>query len=334
MRRKPKLFNLCSTNPYILKLSTLFAKYLYQNRQINLPGIGTFTIDPSVTIPDATDKNAADFTQQIKFTQKNITAPDDDFINFIRTETGKIKPLAESDLDSFLSDAKILLNIGKPFYLEGIGSLQKTRAGEYEFTPGLPIVNKPEHAHHEGREADAGRKSVFNNDPQAPNNSRKAIIALSIIVGIALVIWLGYSLYNRNTGTARVADTVEVPPADTARKNIILDSVQRIIDSTSRPMPSNGGVAPGAANSHINPSSPGAGVGTYKFIIEKTYNKARALRRFRQIKDNLTDIRMESSSDSTQFSLYFVLPATAADTTRIKDSLRVWYGRKQVYVEP
>src|SRR4029453_9831517 len=107
----------------ILKLSSLFAKYLYQYKTLRLPGIGIFTLDPAITIPDPTDKLFPDFLQNIQYTQQTVNAPDEDFINFIRTETGKIKPLAESDLDSFLSDGKILLNIGKPFLIEGIGFL-------------------------------------------------------------------------------------------------------------------------------------------------------------------------------------------------------------------
>lgn len=72
--------------------------------------------------------------------------------------------------------------------------------------------------------------------------------------------------------------------------------------------------------------------GTYKFVIERTANKGRAYRRYNQIKESLTDVKLETK-DSTLFSLYFILPATPADTTRIKDSLKNWYGRRQVWVE-
>jgi hypothetical protein len=41
-----------------LKLSSVFAQYLYQNKKMNLPGIGTFEIDPSIPLPDSSDKNA------------------------------------------------------------------------------------------------------------------------------------------------------------------------------------------------------------------------------------------------------------------------------------
>lgn len=303
-----------------MKLSTLFAKYLYQHKQLNLPGIGVFTIDPAVVIPDVADKNFPDFVRQIQFTQKNVVAADEEFINFIRTETGKIKPLAESDLDSFLSDGKILLNIGKPFHLEGIGSLQKNKAGQYEFTPGEPIHVKLENFNSEVTEEQSRKKPVFTEDNTQGTGGRKLLIALGVIIGIALVIWGGYSLYNRNTGgttTTATSDSPATPAHDTSRAQAILDSTQRIINSAITDSAKNAAPA----------------TGTYRFVIEKTYNKARALKRFNQIKDMLTNIKMEPSADSTFFKLYFDLPAMPADTTRIKDSLKVWYGRKEVFIE-
>ena len=300
-----------------MKLSSLFAKYLYQHKQLNLPGIGVFTIDPAVVIPDAADKNFHDFVRQIQFTQKNIVAADEEFINFIRTETGKIKPLAESDLDSFLSDGKILLNIGKPFHLEGIGSLLKNKAGQYEFTPGEPIHIKLENLNVEVTDEQSRKKPVFTEDNAQGTGGRKLFIALGVIVGIALVIWGGYSLYNRNANTPVITTSDSPAIHDTSRAQTILDSTQKIINSVIKDSAKNAAAA----------------AGTYRFVIEKTYNKARAIRRFNQIKDMLTNIKMEPSADSTFFKLYFDLPATPKDTTRIKDSLKTWYGRKEVFID-
>jgi len=295
-----------------LKLSSLFAKYLYQHKQLNLPGIGVFSLDPAVAVPDVSDKNFQDFLQTIQYRQKPVAAPDESFIDFIRKETGKIRPLAESDLESFLADGKILLNIDKPFHLEGIGTLQKSVSGEYTFTPGEPVLKRLEHI--ADRPADiAKRKPAFAGTEAHPATGRKLLTALAVIAGIALVIWGGYSLYNRTAKPAAIAVTDSTShhadSADDAKK-ALLDSVQHIIDSTlSKPS------------------------GTYKFIIEKTNTRARAFKRFNQLKENLTDIRMETA-DSVHFNLYFVLPAQPADTARIRDSLKWWYASKAVFVEP
>jgi hypothetical protein len=305
------------TNPYILKLSALFARYLYQRKQLVLPGIGVFTIDPSVIIPETTDKNYSDFIQQIKYEQKPVPVADEDLINFIRTETGKIKPLAESDLDSFLSDGKILLNIGKPFHIDGIGSLMKTKSGVLEFTPGGPALQRLEGLYSDpNHEENTRKKTAYANEHAQSGGSRKLMVGLAMVLGLILIIWGGYSLYNRNTQTVIPADTAAIVPRDTGKANIILDSVQKIIDSTKTQL-------------QQNLSAPG----TYKFIIERTANKARALKRFQQLKENRSNIQMETS-DSTLFSLYFSIPASARDTARIRDSLKTWYDRKQVFIEP
>ncbi len=297
-----------------MKLAALFAKFLYQHKELRLPGLGIFTLDPSIIIPESTDKNYHEFTRNIQFRQTPVPHADDKFIDFIRTETGKIRPLAESDLDSFLSDGKILLNIGKPFHLEGIGYLQKNRDGRYEFTPGDTHAPKPNLTTKEAAEDTIKPKEYYPEDSGEPNNLRKVLMVAGAVVAAAVVIWLGYTLYTRNTAENVAGSTDSVVSApDSTSSNVLLDSVQNKIDSVR------------AADA----STPG----TYRFVIERTANKARAIRRFNQIKDNLTDIRMDAHRDSTSFALYFVLPARASDTARIRDSLKVWYGRKNVWVE-
>jgi hypothetical protein len=305
-----------------LKLSTLFAKYLYQHKQLNLPGIGSFQVDPSLFVPEPNEKQFAEFLQQIKYTQRTVVSPDDDFINFIRTETGKIRPLAESDLDSFLSDGKIMLNIGKPFHIEGIGTLQKNREGVYAFTPGEPSPGKLQFATQEKPRESEKKSSVFENEPAQSHGMTKFLIFTALVGGIVFIIWAGYNVfkhYNDTSATpsvAAAADTLQhvAPPVDTSRAGSILAAATRIIDSVK----SQGSVMP---------------EGYYRFVIEKTASKKRALRRYRQLVENLSDVMMETNADSTAFSLYFKIPAQPADTLRIKDSLKVWYASKMVYVE-
>lgn len=111
-----------------MKISVLVAQYFYQNKRLNLPGIGTFFLDVAVDVQNI-DKGSRDLLDHIHFAQKAITRPDEELIDFIRKHTGKIRPLAESDLETFVADGKLMLNIGKPFHIEGIGTLQKTAKG-------------------------------------------------------------------------------------------------------------------------------------------------------------------------------------------------------------
>ncbi len=305
-----------------LKLSAVFAQYLYQNKKLNLPGIGSFEIDPSVTVPDAHDKNVLDFGQYIHFTHKNIARPDDDFIDFIRIHTGKIRPLAESDLESYLSDGKLLLNIGKPFFLEGIGTLQKLREGTYEFVPGTPIIerlegDKPGEKTAKKRPAfDSGYSQI---EPDN-NSSRKALIGVVLALGLAAVIWGGYSLYNRNTEPLMPAAIEDREPEVTPP--VKQDSLVTIVDSSTS-VPATTPVAPAVT------SEPGS----YRFVLEVPVTKTRALKRINQLALVSPRMMLQTNADSTSFMIYVDLPGTAADTSRIKDSLNAWYwGRKEMRV--
>jgi hypothetical protein len=299
-----------------LKLATLVPQYFYKHRKLSLPGIGVFSLDENVTIPDPDDKNYRDFLQHIAFKQTNVTKAEDALIDFIREHTGKIKPLAESDLESYLADGKLLLNIGKPFHIEGIGTLMKNRNGVYEFTPGEPITDRLESVtpvkerETPAKEKAPARKSVFDEDyypHEASGGSRKVVIFLSIVLGLALVIWGGYSLYNKKVEPEMQpqANIIAVDSALIKAQEDSLAREQAIADSIE------------AAKS-IAP-------GSYKFIFETTRSRNRALRRHAQVNEISPRIKMEANADSTEFNIYVVLPATPSDTTRIKDSLNLWY---------
>lgn len=292
-----------------MKLPVLFAKYLYQHKQLQLPGIGVFQLDPAVTIPDPADKNQGDIQHHIRYTQQPVLKPEEAFIEFIRAHTGKIRPLAESDLDSYLEDGRNMLNIGKPFHLEGIGSLHKIKGGVYEFKPGEPLMERLET--HEEKDNDHFRrnKTAYEEryNPSSQNAGfRKMLIAAGVLIGIAAVVWGGYSLYNKNADDNNVIESESVgsqPPV------INTDSLERVRQDS------------------LNLVAQAADDGTYRFVIETTESRARAMKRFNQLKSLGTTIQMETT-DSIQYKLYYTMKAQPADTIRIKDSLRLRYGRR------
>lgn len=307
-----------------LKLSLLFAKYLYQHRQLNLPGIGVFSIDPGTLIPEGNDKSAHDFPQHIRFSQQTVSRPDEEFVEFIRTHTGKIRPLALSDLESFLSDGKILLNIGKPFHLEGIGTLQKNRAGTYEFYPGVPLLEKLENFLEKKEPRSSISKQPYEQDynPVSKNHQsgRMIWIVFAILIGLTAVIWGGYTLYNNNTdsdGTQAINPTVidPVPPpaADTTAQTVNTDTTS----VASNPAP---------AVTVVNTSSR-----PYKFII-RLASKNYVMNRYNDLKESTPNLDWDTK-DSVVYRLYLAIPASPSDTSRIRDSLQSWYGTKRVIIE-
>jgi len=304
-----------------LKLAGLLTQFLYQHKKLNIPGIGQFSIDASVSIPDHTDKNYQDFLQYIQFTQRNISRPDDELIDFIRVKTGKIKPLAESDLDSYLSDCKLLLNIGKPLYIEGIGTLNKNKDGSFEFSHGQPMTERMESLPPEkGPEKHGERKFLYNNEYTSQSTGqtnilRKLLIIAGILIGLGVIVWGGYLLYSKKTSPDTESNNLVSETFDTSQAKITTDSAipENKIDSST-----------------IKKETSTAG--TYKFICEVTSTRQRAFTRFKALQELNKQFKMETK-DSVHFTIYIQLPATPADTSRKKDSLRLWYwGDRPRYI--
>jgi hypothetical protein len=117
-----------------VKLAKVLARYFYQAQVMNINGLGTFKAAGYV------EENAG--TQNIDFTFNKQVPNDDALIQFIIDETGKMRPLAISDLESFVASGQQLLNIGKPFFIEGLGAVQKNKQGAIEFVPGEMVSEK------------------------------------------------------------------------------------------------------------------------------------------------------------------------------------------------
>ncbi len=182
-----------------MKLPQLLAHFLYQNKSLALQDIGVFTLDPSAIIPQEPEKELPLIVQGIHFEYLPILKPDAALIEFIHKYTGKMKPLAESDLDSYLRLGIQLMNIGKPFYLEGIGYLTKNKEDKYEFEPGEYSFLKLDAPGEKRTEGEDKRKKTFEDQKieYAPQSkaAKKILLAIGLIGGIALIGWGGYSLY-------------------------------------------------------------------------------------------------------------------------------------------
>ena len=117
--------------------------YLLKRKQISLQGIGTFKIDALVPESTDNDKPVIIPPDAITFVYDPKTGEDDELINFIVQNTKKIKPLASADLDSYLTLGRQFLNIGKPFTIHNLGTLDKLKSGDLEFKPG-PLIQRVE----------------------------------------------------------------------------------------------------------------------------------------------------------------------------------------------
>jgi hypothetical protein len=347
-----------SQNPIGLKLSQLLSQFLYQTRKLDLPGIGTFTLDAAAVIPGEAERGGAPQAAGITFKNAIIRTPDDALIGFIKEHTGKMKPLAAADLDFFLTTGKQLLNIGKPFYLEGIGMLMQNKQGLLDFVPGEYMIARLDEPGNAKKDRSDKKTAGFDEpareyEPAKSNNVRQGLLLAGIIVGLIIIGWGGYYLYKKNTYVEPVAETkTTVIPDTTAThdstaattrggQQLTTDStVSKKPDSSPRPVaPATAAaqppttpqsttpqpVTPQPANPQQANPQPTAGQNIYRFVILETANKNRALRRYNQLLGYQLNIKMDQK-DSSFFKLYFPIPAGIRDTTHIRDSLADVYA--------
>ncbi len=297
-----------------MKIPLLLVQYLYTNRKMSLPGLGHFTLDKSVILPDENDRNLHSTPNAVQFQNANIVAADKELISYICEQTGKIKPLAISDLDSYLNLGMEMLNIGKPFYLEGIGTITKNRTGKFDFSPGEYSLIKET-----GSSADHDKKKIYAKDKRQltenlPVQNRTGLKILAFISALVIVGLGGWMMYKKNGPTVSETnpDTSsvvqqQVPAAmdtlkqDSTRK----DSAKILVADTPHPVAA------------LHEGTP------YKFIILST-DKARAMRRYNQLIG--FNLKAHYYHVDSTYKVYFQFPALARDTAHIKDSLRREYG--------
>ncbi len=312
-----------------------------------MPGIGSFTLDPTAVIPQESDRGLQTPASGIVFSNTNIKVPDGELIAFLQLHTGKMKSLTASDLDFFLTSGRQLLNIGKVFYLEGIGTLAKNNQGKLDFTPGdysTDRLDEPGPARGPvKKEGGEKRKAETEQSPggyeSRGGSLRQLLLLAGIIGGLVIIGWGGYTLYKKNTlpepPTAAVSPVLKQDSVTTRADSAKRDTSTR--SDTARAVAGNAGTTKPAVNPPATTTAPSAAppdatiVGPhqslYRFVILETYKKGRALRRYNQLLGFQLNIKMYQK-DSSYFKLYFPIAAAIRDTSHIKDSLQDVYAAR------
>jgi hypothetical protein len=307
-----------------LKLAPLLTQFLSINKRLDLPGIGSFLLDPSITNEPENHKHSRPANLSgVSFESNPLIKESAELIQFIAAETGKMKALAASDLDSHLELAQQFLNIGKPFLFEGIGSLVKVRSGQFVFASGQVMPDRMKDYSAREISSTSTTEDSFTNykDVFSPGSGitkwRKPVVFFLTMAGIAFAIWAGYTVYKTTTAKKEsplseqptqepvppVTDSTQVHKADSTT-SVKKDSIVIPIQNTA--------------------------LGKYKFVIEIA-NHRRAAERYAKLKSYQWNIQMETK-DSSVYKLFLLLPIAATDTTRVLDSLTVLSGKK-VYIE-
>ena len=278
-----------------MKISPLLAQFLNTNKQLSLAGLGRFTLNDS---------------GEISFQHDASVKEDAELVKFIAENTGKMKSLVASDLDSNLELARQFLNIGKPYLFEGIGTLSKNKYGTIEFVQGNISQEKNKENTGDGRDKTSTTENSFTDyeemfSPKKPGTpaTKRIVTWLVAIAGLSLAVFGGYIVYTKTKNKKEpIVQKEEIKPV------ILPDSLSQTKDTSS------------IITKPVDAS------GMYRFVIEKAARQ-RAFSRYNYLKENLIDVKMDTK-DSVLFNLYFLLPATPADTAKKRDSLQRLYSTR------
>ena len=288
-----------------MKIEQVLVYYLLKTKHLDLQGIGTFQLESSV--PDVTDsdkpvvlpENSVTFYYDPKVTE------DEGLVDFIVEQTHKIKPLAASDLDSFLSLGRQFLNIGKPFSLPNIGTLEKLNSGLLAFKPGQMIAEKiePNKIRNEGENGAEPEESLFNDyqKDRRSNGGPKLLLVLLVLIILGFIGWAVWHFAFNKSNAPEALTTTEpiVPVKDSALKSdsTIIANAKPVNDTVS-----------------------------FRVIVNQYRTAFSAEKRLAALKRNNRNVVMYTD-DSSTFKIAEPFHLPLSDTTKVLDSLKAFYPK-------
>lgn len=286
-----------------MKIEQLIVQHLYNNKIVTLQDIGSFVLSSSVLMPSESDKDGIMPDNAISFEYNAKAKEDESLIDFIVQQTRKIKPLATSDLESYSILGREYLNIGKPFRIEGLGTLQKNQIGQYEFMQGNSVNPKLQAAPALLREKD-DEEIIFTTAGRKPPANKSGMIALAVVFLIVIAAALIYFMNKKETGMPvmeATADTIIKPK----------DSLATFIPSTE------------ATNNYTIPGD----TSTFKVVIKEFNSKDSADKSFTTLTGKGHKL-MLYKADSATYRIAMPFTTPLSDTTKMKDSLNRFFNDK------
>jgi hypothetical protein len=293
-----------------VKIEQLIVQHLYNSKQVTLQGIGTIHLNPSVSFPSEGDKDFVMPENALSFDYDLKAKEDDSLIAFIVEKTRKIKPLATADLESFSILSKQFLNIGKPLVIEGVGTIQKSQQGDYEFKPGNFITPKIDDVPKQLREKRDETVS-FESEGKPDNSRRNLLIVAAVLIAVLAGMSAYYFISNKRVSSAGAgisSQQIEVPIVDSVKK----DSTAKITTDTSKQLP---------AQTITTDSN------NFKIVIKEYTTLATATKAFNRLIEYGHKVEL-ITVDSAHYRLAMGFAKPLSDTFQVKDSLRIFFGGK------
>ena len=296
--------------------------YLLQKKALHIQGLGSFSLSNVDTSSDD-GKGAIIPEGALRFSLDLKTKEDSALVDFISAETGKIKPLAAADLESVIIQGKQLLNISKPFTLEGIGTLQKNMRNEIEFIPYVASDKNDQGGRNDKKKEEFQESIHFDDNYLKPlgrrdNRSRNLTLATLIFLGLGIIGWVAYYFYQKSSVDEVPMSSISMssaPAEDTASQAPNTSTAVHQADSLNKTL-----------------SLPPVEVSDVQFnVVVERAKKERAYKRYADLKEWGHKVIMYTS-DSIYFKIAFPIKAPLSDSIRYRDSLSHFFGRK-VWIE-
>ncbi len=289
-----------------MKIEQVLVQHLLSSKKITLQGIGIFSLDSSVSLPADSDKGIVIPDRAITFEYNPKVGEDVELVSAIVKYTKKIHPLASADLDSFLMLGRQFLNIGKPFTIEGLGTLDKAQSGELVFLPGqfiTPRIEAPKALKENEAEEKSGLFPDYDSEVKS-HTARNVIIIIAIILGLATAAY--YFLFKKN----ETGDVSETQPLQTNTDTVAVKKDSVI----------------------TQPLATTTDGYTFKIVFKETINEAeaeKALGKYKQLGHKV----IMYTTDSLLYKVAEPYKLPLSDTTYIKDSLNKYFYKGKAYVE-
>lgn len=294
-----------------MKIEQVLIHYLLKYKKLSLQGIGYFTLEGA--LPDSADPNRPIIIPEgsIIFTYDTRVQEDPLLVDFITEQTGKIHPLASADLDSYLMLGRQFLNIGNPFILPNIGTIEKTNSGDLIFKSGAHIADRLDanKAKIEDEGAEEHEENMFNDYQRETKNQvgKTILIAISVLI-VGLIAWAVWK-YAFNPDHEPDNVTQVTFPTDTT------------------PGPENTATADTSAVP--SPSSDGY---TFKAVVNEYYSLPLAQTRLANLKSYGRQVILYTN-DSIIYKIAEPFTRPLSDTTKVLDSLNGYYGKGKAKIE-
>ncbi len=297
-----------------MKLEHLLTHYFYTSKEISLQGIGKFFLSQDFVLPVDTEKEVVLPENAIEFEYDSKAIEDEGLITYIVQNTKKIRPLASADLDSFLTLGKQFLNIGKPFKIEGIGTLEKKQTGEYQFTQGVFANTKAETVIASNIKEKADVDISFASKVKETKSPKKAlsIVALLAILGlVGFGIWYFITHQQSTTSATLPKKDATVNPTNS------IDSTQLNKDSVS-----------------VNPATIAVAKDSFTFkVVLKNYpNFEAANKSFLKLTSYGHKLKLYTR-DSITYKIAMPFTKPLSDTAYARDSIRQKLFGGNPYIE-